>query len=57
MEVCNHVSECMVLEFTVTYEISKNTYLPYVFFLFVFFFNDVFKSSECITFDGSVISE
>jgi hypothetical protein len=57
MEVCNHVSECMVLEFNITYEISKNTYLPYVFFSIRIFFNDVFKSSECITFDGSVISE
>jgi len=36
MEVCNHLSEYMVLEFNIMYEISKNIYLPYVIYLFIF---------------------
>jgi hypothetical protein len=37
MEVCNHVSEYMVLGLNIIYEISKNTYLPYVIYLFIFY--------------------
>jgi hypothetical protein len=41
------------------YEISKNTYLSYVIYLFSNrnLFNDVFNRLERVAFDGSVISD
>ena len=59
MEFCNHVSDCKVLEFNIVYEISKNTYLPHLIYLFSTpnLCNDVFNNLERVAFDCSVINE
>jgi len=60
MEIFNHSSEYVVLEFNIMYEISK-THICLMLYIYLFsicnLFNDIFISSECVAFDGSVTSK
>jgi len=60
MEIFNHATEYVVLEFNIMYEISK-THICFMLYIYIFsicnLFNDIFITSECVAFGGSVISQ
>jgi len=63
MEIFNHVSEYVVLSLIFYMKSVKHTFVLCYVMLFINLFSirnlfsDIFISSECVAFDGSVISE
>jgi hypothetical protein len=60
MEIFIHATEYVILEFNIMYEISK-THICRMLYIYLFsiynLFNDIFIASECVAFDGSVVSK